>query len=160
MGFLFCFGLSAEADFLFLKSKPELRCETMKCEAGLKYVEKDSNEQTRVCGCQRMGRKPVPVGLWLAEDKESERRVHETHYDQEGQRHGIERHFDFETETLREEKAYFAGKLHGLRKHWNEEGEPSGMECFVDGEREPVQQCDSAQLAKHKPQSRTPASFK
>jgi len=148
-----CHGVVAQADFLFIKTKPEVRCKTLKCDPGLHYFEKLSGDDTRVCGCQRNKENPIPVGVWFAEDKDSEKRIHETSYNDEGLRHGVEKQFDSETGALREERNYFAGKLHGLRKHWDEEGNPMGMECFVAGEREPVHHCGSAELV-----TRIPAS--
>lgn len=50
----------------------------------------------------------------------------------------------------REERSYQFGKLHGVRKRWNENGMPQGTECFLSGARRPLDDCTVPDLAETK----------
>lgn len=47
----------------------------------------------------------------------------------------------------REERSYWNGVLHGLRKRWDTDGRPAGVECFVAGERRDTDECTHIEVS-------------
>ena len=112
-------------------------------------------------GCQLKdsGSGGVRHGHWEIRDASGTlRQVGEFAY---GRQNGVWSYW-YEDGRKQEERPYWNGKLHGLRRRWDARGRSDGMECFIDGARRRLDECSHVKFAyepvRPEPTRRSPAS--
>lgn len=118
--------------------------EAASCPSGMSYVENQSSNGLLSMGCLEFkGGRELRRGRWVVRAREGQI-LQELTYNENGELHGSVVKYGSDGQ-VREELSYSNGKLHGLRKRWDIKGNPDGVECFVDNERQRLNECNKAE---------------